>query len=1485
MLSAVRKFLLLIQASASNILVLCPEHARAASATMKNPDTSSGATSGPAESQSVALANATEVVEPNKRPPAVLLIATSAKISGADEDVDDSTEKQSQSSTTSEQQDLAQLLLTSSTPAEDSDNRARTDEEVEEKIKIVEEDGRWIWWLVVIYIFYAQVSVTDEWLVPAIEVVVEEFDIPEDVAGATLLALGCNGPELITNLVSLFLIPSDVGVTQVVGTQVFNLLAIVAAAVYACPEMPLELSVVSFRRDCGFYALSIVLLAYLFFKGEVGAVDSGVLLSCAILYAVCVGSTAYFFPEDDTTEEDDNAELEEEILNAGSRTASAEGPASAGGDQLGGLEQFRAKQLSKITEINEQLTSSAPFIPGSFDTLVLAPTLSQDVSGALAVVPGAAGGTNEDSAFNYFALGTTSNANAGSAANNNSAASARAGERAGVTTTATDVQQEKEAKFKELFDRQELNSKDDSRQGSFIQASVDSSIEDPVTFAQNRQESANRPGLSDIDNLFGIAASPEQKQSEIFTEQDKENKPPLVPAAAVGEQIIAQTNSSSPPLGGAFSTLQLPSIRRSSVKNSPLPQLPLSRASRTSTYSSQPAAGLQQAPSERTTAATVAPLTAPLLFGSSSQSTADSKSNYSNTLYLRPPPSSIGGATSGGSTDSSPLQRAKHVVASPEFGQESLMQQVPPKMLRDGAEVARVRVKVIRRNRMIDSHDSRFHDHLLVRKDGKIFITGLQLKLKSQMDQNNKWTGGPAHFDKPFLAQNGTRPGGVWKQDNATGVIQRRSPSLPASSRKDSDDIPDMPRIEAYQASGGGDHVAMLHHTSTYPGAANGISVPFEVAAKQENQGFYNLKEKQLSQSAESSDGTMRSSIGTATEGGMLYQALAGTGGGQQRQSNKVTKHHPLQQPLLQKQLSGGFSRTSTEQSNYGGNKNLSTAAINNVQPYNRYNQTAPPPEQFFPGAEKISPNTERNNNHNQAGSQSPKKQAKKYTKTYARHQTTGVSSDDIICLKDADPSSRKVQVQVRGSYGEKVVLVLEFARFEDKERLIRDLLPVECELEEQAKLRRTQMTFGIGGQIGGPGSITTTTPGQQLQGAGQFVGGAGGSAPSEHDVHLGSTSARIEMTAQQPLPARPSQTQGTSGGPFKYNLPIYMQQGPNLATSGTTASSDDGNYYNRPGSSSQLARRQQITTSGTTTAGSGDNFLSLEEKSRYNNGTTTYKMNSNSRPAHAPPERIQVLSGYRNNNPPVVPILRSSIASSTESSPQMLPRVASTKLRRRASVMSNDALMDLTNDLQEETIGTARKLLLVFEAPINFLYDITMSWCDPKETSRQHRWYWCFLLSMLWLGIFSNLMVSTVQHLAKAYQIPVGFLGATLCAAGTSLPNVWASFLASKDGKSNMAIANALGSNVQNAFVALALPWFLKCYVFASSGSVVTIPLRSPGLECGTIWMAGTLLLLVGWAAVREYTLDSNTTTVFAVLYVVFVLNLWFVTKDAKYA
>lgn len=51
-----------------------------------------------------------------------------------------------------------------------------------------------------------------------------------DVAGATIMAVGTSSPELFINLVGTFVTQGDVGVGMIVGSAVFNVLAVPAVA-------------------------------------------------------------------------------------------------------------------------------------------------------------------------------------------------------------------------------------------------------------------------------------------------------------------------------------------------------------------------------------------------------------------------------------------------------------------------------------------------------------------------------------------------------------------------------------------------------------------------------------------------------------------------------------------------------------------------------------------------------------------------------------------------------------------------------------------------------------------------------------------------------------------------------------------------------------------------------------------------------------------------------------------------------------------------------------------------------------------------------------------------------------------------------------------------------------------------------------------------------------------------------------------------------
>eukprot|EP00930_Biecheleria_cincta_P058988 TRINITY_DN44761_c0_g1_i1.p1 TRINITY_DN44761_c0_g1~~TRINITY_DN44761_c0_g1_i1.p1 ORF type:complete len:604 (-),score=97.73 TRINITY_DN44761_c0_g1_i1:163-1974(-) len=154
---------------------------------------------------------------------------------------------------------------------------------------------------------------------------------------------------------------------------------------------------------------------------------------------------------------------------------------------------------------------------------------------------------------------------------------------------------------------------------------------------------------------------------------------------------------------------------------------------------------------------------------------------------------------------------------------------------------------------------------------------------------------------------------------------------------------------------------------------------------------------------------------------------------------------------------------------------------------------------------------------------------------------------------------------------------------------------------------------------------------------------------------------------------------------------------------------------------------------------------------------------------------------------------------------------------------------------------------LKVFFCLPEFLIDaclrITLYKVDIKDINLENRWPLCFLGAMGWLAFFSWCMLECANQIhANIPWIPTSFLGITVCAVGTSFPNAVASIILSQQNKPAAAIANALGSNVQNVFLAMAMPWA----IFAANYGFKDIPQDVAGIQEGVMWMVGTLLLVV---------------------------------------
>jgi len=112
----------------------------------------------------------------------------------------------------------------------------------------------------IVYMLVGLNTVCDIYFCGALDEMVEKWQIKPDVAGATFMAAGGSAPELFTSLIGAVGVESDVGFGTIVGSAVFNVLAVIGCCGMAAQE-PIKLTWWPLFRDCTFYILGLCVLA------------------------------------------------------------------------------------------------------------------------------------------------------------------------------------------------------------------------------------------------------------------------------------------------------------------------------------------------------------------------------------------------------------------------------------------------------------------------------------------------------------------------------------------------------------------------------------------------------------------------------------------------------------------------------------------------------------------------------------------------------------------------------------------------------------------------------------------------------------------------------------------------------------------------------------------------------------------------------------------------------------------------------------------------------------------------------------------------------------------------------------------------------------------------------------------------------------------------------------------------------------------------
>ncbi|XP_069480347.1 sodium/potassium/calcium exchanger 1 isoform X2 [Ambystoma mexicanum] len=192
----------------------------------------------------------------------------------------------------------------------------------------------------------------------------------------------------------------------------------------------------------------------------------------------------------------------------------------------------------------------------------------------------------------------------------------------------------------------------------------------------------------------------------------------------------------------------------------------------------------------------------------------------------------------------------------------------------------------------------------------------------------------------------------------------------------------------------------------------------------------------------------------------------------------------------------------------------------------------------------------------------------------------------------------------------------------------------------------------------------------------------------------------------------------------------------------------------------------------------------------------------------------------------------------------------------------------DIEEPLSLEWPETKRKqATYLFLLPIVFPLWLTVP--DVRSPKYQKYFALTFLGSIMWIAIFSYLMVWWAHQVGETIGISEEIMGLTILAAGTSIPDLITSVIVARKGLGDMAVSSSVGSNIFDITVGLPVPWFL----FSMFNGFSPVAVSSNGLFCAIVLLFLMLLFVIFSIAACKWKMNKFLGFTMFALYFVFLI------------
>lgn len=182
---------------------------------------------------------------------------------------------------------------------------------------------------------------------------------------------------------------------------------------------------------------------------------------------------------------------------------------------------------------------------------------------------------------------------------------------------------------------------------------------------------------------------------------------------------------------------------------------------------------------------------------------------------------------------------------------------------------------------------------------------------------------------------------------------------------------------------------------------------------------------------------------------------------------------------------------------------------------------------------------------------------------------------------------------------------------------------------------------------------------------------------------------------------------------------------------------------------------------------------------------------------------------------------------------------VAASTVRYEMPYMIAISILFLGLCITGNQIGFWEGVLLwtAFIVYLTYLFIMAKNNKEETEVQGENRPVWQLaLLTVAGLGFIiwgSNITVDAATIIAKAAGMSERFIGLTIVALGTSLPELFTSVSAARKGKADIAIGNIVGSNIFNML-----------FVLGTSALITPVPFETGFIVDGIIAIVSGILL-----------------------------------------